>query len=109
MQWIPSRGDDAEFRDHLRTFASVFPHVTVFRGPGGYGQFMLGAMAQIECDRAAIREVLGRPGVLADVSSAFDSPAATVDDWVAEIIGLPWLSGPASRRLRRPRPIDHGR
>ncbi len=37
MQWIPSRGDDADFRDHLRTFASVYPHVAVFRGPGGCG------------------------------------------------------------------------
>ena len=31
----------------------------------------------------AIREVLARPGVLEDISSAYDSPATTVDDWIA--------------------------
>ncbi len=54
---------------------------------------MLGAMAQIELTEAAIRDVLSRPGVLDDLSSAFDSPATTVDAWVTEIIGLRWLSG----------------
>nr|MBA2374403.1 hypothetical protein [Chloroflexota bacterium] len=30
-------------------------------------------------------EVLGRPGILEDISSAYDSPARTVDEWVTVI------------------------
>ena len=32
-----------ELKDHIRTFATVFPYVTAVRGPGGYGFFMLGS------------------------------------------------------------------
>ena len=40
-----------------------------------------------------MREVLARPGVLADISSAYDSPAKTVDAWVDEITRMTWLQG----------------
>jgi hypothetical protein len=51
--------------------------------------------------------------VLADISSAYDSPAKTVDAWVDEITHMTWLQGDAvtafARRGRvitddRPRP-----
>jgi len=43
-------------------------------------------------DDATTREVLGRPGVLDDISSAYDSPEHTVDGWIARIHGLSWIS-----------------
>ena len=43
----------------------------------------------------AIREVLGRPGVLADISSAYDSPTNTIEGWTAKIDQLTWISGAA--------------
>ena len=45
-----------------------------------------------------------RPGVLEDISSAYDSPATTVDDWVV-VIGRQQLAddGAAVRALRRDR------
>jgi hypothetical protein len=53
----------------------------VATGPGGYGYFFLGSDEPMAFDRATIIEVLSRPGVLDDISSAYDSPATTVDAW----------------------------
>jgi hypothetical protein len=97
MQWVPYGQTIDDFRAHIRTFASVFPHVVVMRGPGGYGFYMLGSDAPLSFDGAAagagVRAVLSRPGVLEDVSSAYDSPAKSVGDWAALIPRLVWISG----------------
>jgi spermidine synthase len=94
MQWMPWGSDMPEFRAHIRTFHDVFPEVLVAFGPVGYGLFMLGSEDPVELDDAAIREVLGRPGVLEDLSSAFDSPHRTAGAWAARIPQLVFLSGP---------------
>ena len=36
MQWIPYGQTVDEFKAHVRTYASVFPHVIIAFGPGGY-------------------------------------------------------------------------
>ncbi len=93
MQWVPYGAPAADFNDHLRTFAAVFPEVTLVKGAGGYGVYMLGSSQPIAFDEANIREVLARPGVLDDISSAYDSPASTVDGWVDVIARQTWLTG----------------
>jgi len=52
---------------------------------------MLGSSAPVSFPESDIRAVLARPGVLADVSSAYDSPAKTIDAWVARIGQLRWI------------------
>ena len=84
MQWTPHAPTN-DFRDHVRTFQAVYPNVIIARGPGGYGWFMLGSDEPLAFDDATIREVLGRPGILEDISSAYDSPVKTVDAWAALI------------------------
>ena len=84
-------GSVDETKAHIRTFRHVFPHVTVAFGPGGHGMFMLGSDAPMTFTDAAIRRVLARPGVLADISSATDSPAHTVDAWARLIPSLLWI------------------
>ena len=80
MQWTPYGTTEAELKEHIRTFATVFPHVIAVRGSGGYGFYMLGSMQPIDArSRGRAASVLERPGVLEDISSAFDSPASTVD------------------------------
>lgn len=92
MQWFPFVGGSVdETKAHIRTFRYVFPHVTVAFGPGGHGMFMLGSDAPMTFTDAAIRRVLARPGVLADISSATDSPAHTVDAWARLIPSLLWI------------------
>jgi hypothetical protein len=112
MQWVPT-GPAADFPDHVRTFAAVFPSVVLVKGSGGLGTYMLGSSDPISFDEPNIRAILGRPGVLTDISSAYDSPAKTVDAWVDVIARLTWMQGDAvtafARRGRlitddRPRP-----
>ena len=50
-------------------------------------------MTPIELTDAGIRDVLERPGVLEDISSAYDSPETTLEGWAAAIPGLVTLSG----------------
>jgi hypothetical protein len=40
-----------------------------------------------------VREVLARPGILEDISGAYDSRAKTADGWAALIPSLSWLTG----------------
>ena len=58
----------------------------------------LGVAAQL---RTATRSatILARPGVLEDISSAYDSPATTVDGWIEVIARQQWLAGTGGRRL----------
>jgi predicted membrane-bound spermidine synthase len=97
MQWVPFGAAEAELKDHIRTFAAVFPEMLIVRGAGGYGFYMLGSMAPIELDPEVTRSVLARPGVLADISSAYDSPASSIEDWLAVIERQTWLSNDAAR------------
>lgn len=92
MQWTPWGATDSELKEHIRTFATVFAHVTAVRGPGGYGFYMLGSAKPIDISPEATRDVLARPGVLDDISAAFDSPAATVEDWLVEIDRQFWMA-----------------
>jgi spermidine synthase len=92
MQWVPYGATLDELKAHLRTFRTVFPHVTMVFGPGGYGMYMLGSDDPMVFDETSMREVLARPGVLADISSAYDSPTKTVDGWIARIEALQWIS-----------------
>jgi spermidine synthase len=91
MQWVPYGAPESEFKEHIRTFAAVYPHVSIIKGSGGYGAYMLGSEQPMSFEPDAIREVLARPGILEDISSAYDSPAHSVDAWIAEIAQQRWL------------------
>ena len=71
--------------------------MTVIRGPGGYGFYMLGSDQPIDLSPERIRAILERPGILDDISSAFDSPASTVDDWISVIDRQQWMADDAVR------------
>jgi hypothetical protein len=92
MQWVPYGASIDEFRAHVRTFRAVFPHVSLVFGPGHYGLYMMGSDEPMLFDDATIREVLARPGILEDISSAYDSPAKTIDGWVAAIEQRRWIA-----------------
>jgi spermidine synthase len=92
MQWTPYGSTVDEFKAHLRTFHAVFPHVLIAYGPGGYGFFLFGSDEPMAFDDAAIDEVLARPGILEEISSAYDSPESTVDGWRNRIHGLVWIA-----------------
>ena len=91
MQWTPYGTTESDLKEHIRTFATVFPHVIAVRGSGGYGFYMLGSAKPMSLDPDVARSVLARPGVLEDISSAYDSPQSTIDGWLAEIADQTWL------------------
>ena len=93
MQWTPYGTTEADLKEHIRTFATVYPHVIAVRGFAGYGFYMLGSMQPLSLDPAMAATVLERPGVLEDISGAFDSPVSTVEDWVELIDERTWLVG----------------
>jgi spermidine synthase len=93
MQWIPYGQTVDEFKAHVRSYASVYPYVIIAFGPGGYGMFMLGSDQPISFDPAAIQEVLSRPGIVSDLSSAADSPEHTIGGWETRIPQLVWIQG----------------
>ncbi len=97
MQWVPYGSPEKEFKDHIRTFAAVFPNVEVIKGAGGYGVYVLGSASPMRFEPDSIRAALGRPGVLADISSAYDSPATTVDAWIEVIQRQRWLDDAGAR------------
>ena len=110
MQWVPYGATVDEFKDHLRTFARGLPaRHSSSTGAGGYGFYMLGSDEPIAFDDAAIDEVLARPGVLEDISSAYDSPA--VDGRrLARTDPQPRLDRRRrGRDVHRRRPADHRR
>jgi spermidine synthase len=92
MQWTPYGSTVDEFRAHLRTFHAVFPHVLIAFGPGGYGFFMFGSDEPMAFTDDAIADVLGRPGILEEISSAYDSPERTIEGWTARIHSLVWIA-----------------
>lgn len=92
MQFVPGGQNLDEFKAHVRTFRRVYPHVIVASGPGANGFYMLGSEEPLAASANGIRAALYRPGVLADVSSAFDSPAHTFEAWSDLIPRLVHLS-----------------
>jgi spermidine synthase len=93
MQWVPLHPGSGDLTAHLRTFRAIFPRTVVALGPGGNGVFMLGSSDPITFDESAIRAVIDRPGVLANLNETPDAPVRTTDEWVDLIPQLIWLNG----------------
>jgi hypothetical protein len=91
MQWIPWGSSIDEFRAHVRTFKSVFAHASILFGSGGYGLYMLGSDEPMTFDEGTMRAVLARPGVLEDISSAYDAQENTIDGWIRRIGLMRWI------------------
>jgi spermidine synthase len=105
MQWIPWGSSIDEFQAHVRTFKSVFPHASILFGPGGYGLYMLGSDQPLTFDEATMRSVLERPGILEDISSAYDSRIHTEDGWIQRIGELRWIDDAQIDAFTGPGPL----
>jgi spermidine synthase len=80
LQWVPYGQSYSEFQSHVRTFAAAFPHVIVVKGQS-YGAYMFGSDDPLALDPESLAAILGRPGILDDLSAAGDTPSKTVDGW----------------------------
>lgn len=105
MQWIPYGQTVDEFRSHVATFRHVYRNVIVAFGPAGAGLYMLGSEQPIAFDPAVVHDILGRPGLLADLSSAFDSPKLDASGWTGLIPKLVWIQGGEVARFAGDAPL----
>ena len=92
MLWVPYDETLPDFKDHLRTFRAVFPHMEVLFGPGKNGVFMLGSAAPLTWDAAGIRTLFDTPSAQADLATAPDFAAQSGAAWAATIAHLRWLA-----------------
>ncbi len=104
MEWVPYGQTIDEFRAHVRTYASVFPHVLVLRSPGNFGTFMFGSDDALALDPASVESIFSRPEILADLSAAPDSPTTTADGWASLVSGLVWIADGRARSWAGPGP-----
>jgi len=105
MEWIPYNQSVDEFRSHVRTFADVFPHVSILFGISGLGTYMLGSGDPIAIDADQARAILGRAGIAADLAATPDAGGRTLDDWVGLVPRLLWVSDADARRFAGDAPL----
>jgi hypothetical protein len=55
--------------------------------------YVLGSDRPVAFAPDDIRAILARPGVLENISGAYDSPTDNVEGWVTTIAGQTWISG----------------
>lgn len=65
--WFPGGGKDDNLYV-LKTFYSVFPNITVWRGSGNVGFFMLGTLEETVIDRSKIEKLFNNLELFADLS-----------------------------------------
>jgi hypothetical protein len=91
LQWLYFGVDLDQFREHLRTFRSVFPHMLVLFTPRSGGVYLLGSDATIAWTDASVSRFLDSPQAVADVASAPDSPYLPPGSWAGRMQQMVWL------------------
>jgi spermidine synthase len=104
MLWMPYALPMDDFKDHVRTFAGVFDHVSLVLSPGRHGVFMFGSDAPLEFTEQNIRQVLGAPDAIRDLNDVPDHPRTDADGWVDIIQRAQWLSDDRLRAFVGPGP-----
>ena len=91
MLWIPYLATLDEFKLHLRTFRSVFPHVDVVLSPVNNGAYFFGSDTPMSFDRGTLETLLGSPQAKADFATAPDDPNFDGVTWAREILADDWM------------------
>lgn len=95
LLWLPYLATLDEFKMHLRTFRSAFPHVKVVLSPSGNGAYMLGSNAPLVFDAAYLASLLGSPSAQADFATAPDDPHLDGAGWANAIQSDDWITDSA--------------
>jgi spermidine synthase len=91
MLWMPYLATVDEFKTHLRTFRSVFPHVDLVLSPAKNGAYLLGSDSPLVFDQVTLAALLGSPEAKLDMASAPDDPNLDGAGWAREIMADDWL------------------
>jgi spermidine synthase len=104
MLWMPYALPLDDFKDHVRTFAGVFHHVSLVLSPGRHGVFMFGSDAPLEFTEQNIRRVLGAPAAIGDLNDVPDHRRTDADGWVRIVRRSQWLADDQLRAFVGPGP-----
>ncbi len=79
--WFPGgyRGDALDRENclyMLKTFYSVFPNMTVWRGPHNWGFYIVGTLTETKIDKSEIEQAFENPRLLKDLSE-YDNSCVT--------------------------------
>ncbi|HKC18846.1 MAG TPA: hypothetical protein VKE27_04370, partial [Candidatus Dormibacteraeota bacterium] len=91
LMWIPYLATLDEFKTHVRTFRSVFPHVDIVLSPVKNGAYLLGSDEPLNFDAASLASLLGSPAAASDFATAPDDPHLDGAAWAREIMADVWM------------------
>jgi len=91
MLWMPYASTVDDFKTHVRTFRSVFPHVEVVLSLVANGAYLFGSDAPLTFDPATLEGLLGSPAAEADFASAPDDPHLDGAGWAKAVMLHDWL------------------
>ncbi|MHC4417077.1 MAG: spermidine synthase, partial [Planctomycetota bacterium] len=79
--WFPGsrKGDTLHIENSLyvlKTFHSVFPNMTVWRGPHNWGLYIIGTLTETRIDKSKIEQAFRNPRLVKDLSE-YDSSCVT--------------------------------
>jgi spermidine synthase len=112
MEWLYYGVTLDELRQHLRTFRSEFPHVTVLFSPMHGGIYMLGSDADVSWNDGVVARVMDSPEALADIGDAPDYYRVAGQSWTGLLDRSRWLHDGEVDRFAGPGPMitdDHPR
>ena len=104
MLWIPYALPLDDFKDHVRTFAGVFGHVSLVLSPGRHGVFLFGSDAPLEFTEDNIRRFLGNPDAIRDLNDVPDHRPTDAAGWVKVVRRSQWLADDQLRAFLGPGP-----
>ncbi|MBO0685126.1 MAG: hypothetical protein J2P45_18395, partial [Candidatus Dormibacteraeota bacterium] len=105
LEWLYFGVTLTELREHVRTFASVFPYVTVMISPMRGGVYLLGSDRPIGWDSATVSRVLGSRQATTDLSGAPDYGGVAGRSWPQLFEGMRWLQGAQVNRFAGAAPL----
>ncbi len=91
MLWMPYAATLEDYKTHLRTFRSIFPHVEVVLSPVGNGAYLLGSDAPLGLDPSVLTGLLGSPTAEADFATVPDDPKLDGSGWAQTIMARDYL------------------
>jgi spermidine synthase len=88
--WFPYGADDLEISEEdlayiLSTFRSVFPHMTVWRGPHGWGYYLIGTLRKQEIDRERLKAAFAERDIVDDLGE-FDTSCVSYDQLIQLLV-----------------------
>src|SRR5438552_3952751 len=91
LQWLYFGLDMDQFREHLRSFRSAFPHVSILISPRGGGIYMLGSDSPITWDDSTVDRFLGTSQAATDLRDAPDFQYLPKFSWPEILRHALWL------------------